>query len=123
MKTRAVVFAILCFGLAVEGLAQPSDAPPKLEPVPDGAPTVGPAPSGAARSGQSTEEPVITIRRAEGTEYKEYRVRGQLYAVRVTPAVGKPYWLIDRTGSGTFKRVDGSPTENFIVPQWPVLEW
>lgn len=114
--------------LLVVGLVAPAhaawsidDAPPKLEPVPDGAPVLGPAPIGETRRA-SDDEPVITIRRREGAQYKEYRVRGQLYAVKVTPDVGKPYWLIDRKGDGTMTRYDG-PAGNLTVPQWLILEW
>lgn len=90
--------------------AQQTPPPPGLEPVPEAAP-------GAP---QSADEPVITIRRQDGAELKEYRVRGQLVAVKVTPRIGKPYWLINRNGE--MQRFDG-PSPNLTVPSWLILEW
>jgi len=90
------------------GAADP--APPlNLEPVPDGAPGL-----------RGNEPPDISIRHDNTGEFKEYRVRGQLYAVKVTPLVGKPYWLIDRDGQ--LQRYDG-PSPKLTVPSWLILEW
>ncbi|WP_211238030.1 DUF2782 domain-containing protein [Derxia gummosa] len=91
--------------------ADPAEPPLKLEPVPDGAPTL-----------EGGKPPDITVRRDGSAEFKEYRVNGRLYAVKVTPNVGKPYWLIDRSGGGQLQRFDG-PSPNLTVPSWLILEW
>ncbi len=65
--------------------------------------------------------PDIRERRDEkGTQFREYRVAGQLYAVKVTPPVGAPYWLIQR--EGVMRRFD-MPEKTLTVPSWLVLEW
>ena len=105
---QAALLTALWAGVAVR--AEDLSKPPNLETLPEPAP--------GARI--SADEPVITIRRQDGAEFKEYRVQGQLVAVKVTPPVGKPYWLIERNGS--MQRHDG-PSPNLTVPSWLVLEW
>lgn len=63
-------------------------------------------------------EPEITIT-TKGTEiHAEYRLSGQLYMIKVTPAKGKPYYLIDYEGSGQFRRSDLEP--NIMIPTWVI---
>lgn len=65
-------------------------------------------------------EPQVTIRQtSRGTE-SEYRVRGKLYMVKVTPAAGgEPYFLVDQRGDGNFVRADnvGAITQ---PPMWVI---
>ncbi|WP_176256702.1 DUF2782 domain-containing protein [Derxia lacustris] len=108
----AGLLAGLAIGLAAVATQAAEQAPDlKLEPVPDGAPTL--------EGGTPAD---ITIRRDNRAEFKEYRVNGRLYAVKVTPIGGKPYWLIDRSGGGQLQRFDG-PSPNLTVPSWLILEW
>jgi hypothetical protein len=37
-------------------------------------------------------EPQVTIVKKETETREEYRIKGKLYMVKVTPAVGKPYY-------------------------------
>jgi len=53
---------------------------------------------------------------------EEFRIKGRLYMVRVTPPHGRPYYLVDQRGDGVFTPVD-SPTSILSVPQWVILEW
>ncbi len=78
-----------------------------------------PVPDGAPKAGGSLEEPAITIRSKNGERIEEYRLRGKLYMVRVTPPKGKPYYLVDQTGRGEFTRHDG-PAAPTAVPQWVI---
>lgn len=82
--------------------------PPARQPVPDGAPKPG-----------DIEEPSITIRSEGGARIEEYRLRGKLYMVRITPPKGKPYYLVDQMGRGEFTRHDG-PASPTAVPQWVI---
>ncbi|WP_028451496.1 DUF2782 domain-containing protein [Chitinilyticum aquatile] len=52
----------------------------------------------------------------------EYRLKGRLYMVKVTPKVGKPYYLVDENGDGKFSRreTDGP---RLSVPRWTLFEW
>ena len=43
-------------------------------------------------------EPDVTIRQEGDRTVEEYRVNGFLYAVKITPKVGKPYFLVRADG-------------------------
>lgn len=63
-------------------------------------------------------EPEVTITTKGTAIHEEYRVNGQLYMIKVTPAKGKPYYLIDEMGNGKFRRSDLEP--QFTVPTWVI---
>lgn len=65
-------------------------------------------------------EPQVTIRQTERGTESEYRVRGKLYMVKVTPAAGgEPYYLLDQKGDGNFVRADNvGPTVQ--PPMWVI---
>lgn len=87
--------------------------PPNLEPLPE----PPPPPPGMT----DIEEPQVTIvKRGEDT-VTEYRIRGKLYMVKVTPPHGVPYYLVDREGSGQMVRDDSAPT--LAVPMWVIKSW
>ncbi|GLS02874.1 hypothetical protein GCM10007860_00170 [Chitiniphilus shinanonensis] len=70
----------------------------------------------------TVEEPEVRIIEKDDATVAEYRIQGKLYMMRVTPRVGKPYYLIDREGNGRFDREDiGGP--NLSVPRWVLFEW
>ncbi len=43
-------------------------------------------------------EPQVTIVKSETETREEFRIKGKLYMVKVTPAVGKPYYLVEPPG-------------------------
>jgi len=110
--TRA---AVALFGALVTSAAL-AQQPPRAEPLPDIPPPPRPAQS------MDNFEPQVTIRQEGQTRYEEYRMRGRLYAVRVTPPVGRPYMLVDRTGKGTMTRMDDI-TGGISPPQWTLFEF
>lgn len=65
-------------------------------------------------------EPQVTIRKTERGTESEYRVRGKLYMVKVTPAAGGPeYYLVDQKGDGNFVRANNvGPTVQ--PPMWVI---
>lgn len=85
----------------------------KLEPIQE----VPPAPVGV-----SDTEPEITIRNRGGDRYEEYRVRGQLYMIKVTPSVGKIYYLVARERGGAFERVNDLDRAK-MAAQWVLFSW
>lgn len=68
-------------------------------------------------------EPEVTIIRSEKEMVEEYRVNGNLYMVKVTPTIGKPYYLIDNDGDGTLEQRDNDINKNPVVPQWTLFSW
>lgn len=66
-------------------------------------------------------DPDVTIRQDGDRTIHEYRVNGFLYAVKVTPKNGKPYFLVRADGSdGQFVRSD-SP--DMLIPAWEIFSW
>ncbi len=94
----------------------PRPRPPGTVPLEE------PPPPPAVVEGDPALEPQITIRKDGDRVVSEYRVRGKLYMMRVTPAHGIPYVLIDHRGDGQFSRQD-SLDSGVRVPQWVLLEF
>ena len=89
--------------------------PPNLEPLPD----VPPPPQ--LKIDPSQEPEVTTLKRGED-KVEEFRVKGKLYMIRVTPPHGVPYVLVDNNGSGLFGPPSHSPSDahNISVPMWVI---
>jgi len=107
MRTLVLLLTLLLSGVAVA--ASPSDRPPELQPVPDGAP--GP-----------DDAPAVTIKPSGQGSVVEYRANGRLYMLKVIPKVGKPYYLIDQKGEGHFSRQD-SLDSGMRPPMWVIKEF
>jgi hypothetical protein len=87
-----------------------------LEPIPEPPP---PPPGVQADNGV---EPEVTIRNRGGDRYEEYRVNGRLYMIKITPRVGRPYYLVARDRDGKFERFNDLD-KGFVIPQWVLLRW
>ncbi|MFP5350750.1 MAG: DUF2782 domain-containing protein [Gammaproteobacteria bacterium] len=113
---------MLCLYTGGAGGADPrsgSTAPAAKPAVP---PPPPPENYRSSRDGAPTREaddfePEVTIQ-TRGTEiHEEYRYNGQLYMVKVTPAHGRPYFLIfDERGAS--RRSDLEPETT--VPSWVI---
>ena len=109
MRLNALLFALSCASLTAFAAE-----PPKLEPVPD-----IPPPPGMV---EPSEEPQITIIQRGQDKVEEYRIKGRLYMIKVTPPHGRPYYLVDPKGNGQMVRYDDlSP--NLLVPLWVIFEF
>jgi hypothetical protein len=106
------------FGLAFSSWAQEEKRPKpaNLQPLPEAPPPP------AVPGGDPDLEPQITITTKDGAKVEEYRVRGKLYAMKVTPAKGAPYYLIDDRGDGQFIRHD-SLDSGLRVPNWVLFRF
>lgn len=105
MRIPLLILTLMLSGLAV---AQPSDRPPVVQPVPDVAP--------------SEDAPSVTIRPSSQGRVIEYRANGRLYMLKVIPRVGKPYYLVDQKGDGQFARQD-SLDSGLRPPMWVIKEF
>ncbi|TDJ17823.1 MAG: DUF2782 domain-containing protein [Gammaproteobacteria bacterium] len=94
-----------------------ADDQKEFEPVPE--PPVLPDP---VESGEALE-PEITIIRRDDAIITEYRVNGNLYMVKIVPAFGPPYYLIDRDGDGQMEGRINDIYDDIIVPQWVLFSW
>ncbi len=138
MKPRRIPIAIgaIALSLALEAAAQsPGD-----RPLPAQTPAVKPKPAAAAPADRKLQplpeppppppgleldpslEPQVTIQRRGTETVEEFRIRGRLYMVKVTPAHGVPYYLIDENGRGDFARRDTYDTGT-RPPMWVIHQW
>ncbi|MBF0676843.1 MULTISPECIES: DUF2782 domain-containing protein [unclassified Pseudomonas] len=66
-------------------------------------------------------DPDVTIRQQGDRTIEEYRVNGFLYAIKITPKNGKPYFLVRADGDdGNFVRAD---QPDLLIPSWKIFSW
>jgi hypothetical protein len=99
---------------ACAAAAQPR--PPTLEPL------VEPPPPPEMPAGAGLDEPRVRIPVQEGDKIEPIRDAGRVVAVRVTPPNGRPYYLVDTTGTGGWMRRD-SLDDGVRFPMFPILEF
>jgi hypothetical protein len=90
-------------GKALQPIPEPPPAPPGLEP-------------------DAALEPQVTIQRRGSDTVEEFRLNGRLYMIRITPANGRPYYLLDTVGRGDFTRYDSYDTGT-RPPMWVIHQW
>lgn len=87
------------------------------EPLPD-----VPPPPPEMEAFDESMEPEVTIVQKGEEKREEYRLRGKLYMIKVTPAVGPAYYLVDQLGNGEFVQRD--ITHGVVSPpKWILLSW
>jgi hypothetical protein len=139
MKLRQItmIAVLLGVGFAFPAAAQspadrplPGQAPPaakskpparapadrKLQPLPE------PPPPPPGLELDPSLEPQVTIQRRGTETVEEFRIQGRLYMIKVTPAHGVPYYLIDEYGRGDFARRDNFDT-GVRPPMWVIHQW
>jgi hypothetical protein len=125
MKHAHSIAAVLLAAAAASAMAQSTERPKPagtrpLEELPP-PPALPPAQPGDAE--RDALSPQVTTRKEGPNTIEEYRLRGKLYMMKVTPAHGHPYILMDNKGDGTFMRQD-NPLDNGVrVPQWVLMEF
>ena len=101
--------------------APDQDSVPKPPPMPAEQPGSEPTPAPDQLEQEMGVEPDITIIQKEDRVVKEYRVNGQLYKVKITPKVGKPYYLLypDGPNQPAVRR----ELDNIQTPYWVIFSW
>jgi hypothetical protein len=117
MKINSLLQRV-CFVLALLASASWSMAaekpsfPENLEPLPEALP-----PPGA--SDAELEEPQVTIIKKGEDQVEEYRMHGELYMMKVTPAHGVPYYLMREDQDSGWSRIDSGPAAMPpVIPKW-----
>jgi hypothetical protein len=109
---RLLATLLVCAAFAAA--AQPR--PPKLEPLPE------PPPPPPIPAGPGLDERRVVIPVQEGDQIEPIRQDGRVVALKVTPPNGKPYFLIDTTGTGGWIRRD-SLDDGVRFPMFTILEF
>jgi len=112
----ALVFAV-ALPAGAQAPAQPQPQPPNLQPVPE------PPPPPPGYELDPALEPQVTIIKRGTDTVEEFRLNGRLYMLRVTPAHGVPYVMIDRLGNGGFVPVDTDLSQQIRPPMWVIFSW
>lgn len=113
MRTRFVIPLLLASGLV---WAQDAAKPAGLEPIPDGSPD--------ATREQNVPAPEVTIRRrGDQGVIEEYRAGGVLYMIKVNPAKGASYYLVDTDGDGNLETRYHDLQGGMLIPAWVLLRW
>jgi len=97
----------------------PAPPPPAMETTQEEPP---PPPAPEASEEEAAPEPEVTIIKRPEATIEEFRLNGQLYMVKITPAKGYPYYLIDTDGDGSFE-TRRNELDNPPVTQWRILHW
>jgi hypothetical protein len=88
-----------------------------LVPVPE--PPELPMP---VQSGETLEPDITIIRKGKKT-IQEYRKNGELYMIKIVPAIGPAYYLLDTDGDGNMDVRRSDLDRGNYVNQWKILEW
>jgi hypothetical protein len=112
--TMRNLLAILLLSAALPAMA--ADRPANLQPIPE------PPPPPPGFELDPTLEPQVTILKRGTDTVEEYRVGGKLYAIKLTPAHARPYFLIDERGDGLMTRQE-SFDSGLRVPMWVIHSW
>lgn len=112
---RIALIALMCLAAPALAADEKAGRPKDLQPIPE----PPPPPAGMQ---DDAGEPQVTIKKQEGGTVEEYRANGRLYMIKVTPAHGHPYYLIDQRGDGQFTRQDNLDS-GVRVPQWVLFQF
>lgn len=112
---RIIALTLLLLGSAVRAVEEPPATGPAAVPEPPDIPP--PVESG------ETLEPDVTIIRKGKDIIEEYRVRNRLYMVKVKPAIGPAYYLLDTDGDGNMDVRRSDLEEGIQIPQWVLYSW
>ncbi len=112
MKKIVLLSSLLLF----VSLAVAAEEPTGLMAVPE-PPEIPPqVESGAAL------EPEVTIIQSDKGSMHHYSINGRVYMVKVIPAVGPPYYMVDTNGDGELD-ARGDNIRSVAVPQWVLFSW
>lgn len=65
--------------------------------------------------------PEITIVRREGGSIEEYRLGERIFMVKLSPAKGEAYFLVDTDGDGKLNtRYNATGDAGLVIPSWVV---
>jgi len=79
-------------------------------------------PPPALDANEAVDEPQVTITKQTEQTVEEYRAAGKLYMIKITPKIGKPYYLVDDRGDGKFARMEGLDS-GVRPPRWVIHQF
>ncbi len=124
---RTIVVAALSVALAGVALAEAPEPEQFPEALPPPQLSADRPPSRideqtAAQADQQALEPEVIVIESESARIEEYRLNGQLYMVKITPAVGPSYYLVDSDGDGSLESRHDLE-RGLDIPMWVLFSW
>jgi len=113
-KTHKLLGVVMLVLMLAPVLVQAKEPPPNLELLEDIPP---PKIAGDA----NPDEPEVTIIKKDTETVEEYRINGQLYMIKVTPAHGVPYYLHKEDQDGEW--VNSGPIQPMSIPKWTIFRF
>ncbi len=107
---------VVLLALMAPALAVAEDA----KPLPD-LQTLEELPPPAISNEENADEPEITIIKKDGETIEEYRIAGQLYMMKITPANGVPYYLHKEDQDGGW--INNGPVQPMSIPKWTLFRF
>jgi len=109
--------SVMLFIATASSMAQetPDAPPPPPPPIPEPLPP-------KIQDQDDQIQPQVVIRQEDGRTVEEYSANGVVYMLRVIPAVGPAYYLIDTTGDGNFDSRH-EHMEPVRPAHWKIMEW
>lgn len=107
----------LLIALPTLAAAAPPAPPPPAAPStqPQAAPDAG---------GEPDLGPNVVIKPREGQPMiQEYQVNDRTFMIKITPAKGFSYYLVDMDGDGRLETRRNVLQPDFLVPQWTLFSW
>ncbi len=96
-------------------VALAKEPPANLQPLEDIPPPT------ISNDENAADQPQVTIVKKKGETVEEYRINGQLYMIKVTPAHGVPYYMHREDQNGGWL-MDG-PTQPLSIPKWTLFRF
>lgn len=123
MIKRSIMVCAATFLISANSWAEQADIEPPTAALPALAPIIEPPiiPE-QLRDGESIEPDVKIIQKQDRT-IQEYRMNGRLYMIKITPTIGRPYFLMDTDGDGSLESRQTELGTGLRVPNWILLEW
>lgn len=113
LMLRVMLICLLALGGAGFAVAQaPADVPTVRDPDLDA----------AGQEGTELEPEVRIIEQGQG-RVEEYRRSGVLYMIKVVPARGFPYYLVDSDGDGQLDTRRNDLDPDIVVPRWTLFRF
>lgn len=75
-----------------------------------------------ADDSRNIPQPEVRIIRKKDAVIEEYRVNGHLRFIKITPSVGKAYYMVDTNGDGILETREDD-LSNPPINRWILLEW
>lgn len=127
-KTRSFIFAAVVIallgGAGTVVAADETGSRVSQDAQPQQQPRITPPPPPQELTKGEAIKPGVTIVHRHGAEFKEYSIHGRVYAVKITPRWGPPYWLYDTDGNGILEEMRGDPLHEIPqTVQWQILTW